>query len=916
MPEAMFLQIHGGDSSTMRMLELPPGPIRVGRGALCEVRLAETELAEVQCILRQRGNTWHYQPVGPSGRVWIDGRPAEDPRTVAQGVPFRVGDHWLTLRSAKNAFNDWVSFDDPVPVVPDPSNASETVLNSKSEPEAASNREERPRSAPTPDENEERLRRWQARLEQRERWLKDRQDERRWEARWKSAGESIRARSGSSTRPAATPGAKAPSPPVPPSRPTPKPTPTPRPLLTPPVSRIIEPRPTEPIRRVADPSVRAATPRPTIRPLPEPSAILRRPVDPPTVRVPIKPTIRVVPPSPPSPPSISRGMVTLPSTTVDWSDVRIAPVEVAIPLPVKRESSPSVSGPITTTGPISVTVPLSPPSVEREAPTSFFETVEIEDIEKILASESPAPVEQLSSFLEVPGPIADVAPEVLESIVTETIEPRTIETEAFPIEASSTEMATPTLVPSGLIEPSSWVDELPEEEEEEQELEASPPLVEVLPTPVEREPAGQDFTPSRWTEPPIIERPVESGLPKSDYPSARAIFAAQGRRPQPAPAPSSPSRRRPLGPTPTDILAPEQWTMSLWIGWLPSLAATLFLGTFGLSLAYEWMVDAGGSNVGLKLALRPDLPTSPLIDPTLIPRGGWWFSTASHMATWAVVLERANDGGDHSEDVRSLIAAAREASPLAARARFNVEAPEGAAGTVAPNDFSEIGRTRDVVSLMSTARRLREAGKVEASIRAYRSAMEIALTAGREGLEPPAFDETNQVRRYALPHEALFSLVVRNMAERGEWSFEQWTSALPPSAVASWVGSKVLARMQKKTEADGLADLAIRQADLTPPAGYDPVEHRAAVAEALAYRGRWTDASEQYRQAIDQVDNDAIRRAWWLNLSELAHRMSDTAAQARAIEAAQSPDTVDEITQRARKYQENLSPVYSPGPRR
>ena len=42
-------------------------------------------------------------------------------------------------------------------------------------------------------------RRWQARLEQRERFLKDRQDEKRWEARWKSAGESIRDRSDAPT---------------------------------------------------------------------------------------------------------------------------------------------------------------------------------------------------------------------------------------------------------------------------------------------------------------------------------------------------------------------------------------------------------------------------------------------------------------------------------------------------------------------------------------------------------------------------------------------------------------------------------------------------------------------------------------------------------------------------------------------
>jgi tetratricopeptide (TPR) repeat protein len=356
--------------------------------------------------------------------------------------------------------------------------------------------------------------------------------------------------------------------------------------------------------------------------------------------------------------------------------------------------------------------------------------------------------------------------------------------------------------------------------------------------------------------------------------------------------------------------------LPLWLGWLPTLLATLILGTLGMSLAFEWMVDATGSNVGLKLALRPDLPTSPMIDPSLIPRGGWFFSNATHMAAWAVALERANDGENHAEDVRSLLLAARLASPLAARARFNVEASDDRAAAIDPNDFSEIGRTRDVVSLMSTGRRLRESGKVESSIRAYRSAMEMALRADRAGLDPPVFDESAQVRRYALPHEALVGLVVRNMAERGQWTIEQWTSALPPSAAASWVASKVLLKMQKRAEADALADLAIRQGESASPTGSDPAEHRAGVAEALAYRGRWTDSVEHYRQAIDLADDDATRRSWWLNLAELAHRMSDDPAQIRAIEAAKSPDRVDEITQRARKVQESLPALLTPGSRR
>jgi tetratricopeptide (TPR) repeat protein len=488
------------------------------------------------------------------------------------------------------------------------------------------------------------------------------------------------------------------------------------------------------------------------------------------------------------------------------------------------------------------------------------------------------------------------------------------------------------------IEPSAWVEELSDEEIEAEAIEVpritdispeppvaqkdrvggvAPPESLAIPSPAaDREPVAAETRKKRWSEATPADRPIGVGPLKTEYPSARAIFAAQGRRAQPAPVVSSSRRRRSVEPMPTECRAPSQWTLPLWLGWLPTLFATLLLGTVGTWLAYEWMNEAGGSNVGLRLALRPDSPSSPLIDPSLIPQGGWFFSTPTHMAAWAVALERANDGENHAEDVRLLIAAARQASPLASRARFHVEASQPSASPIDPNDFSAIGRTRDVVSLIGTGGRLREAGKLESSIRAYRSAMELALMAAREGLEPPVFDENNEVRRYSLPHEALVGLVVRDMAERGDWTTEQWTSALPPSASATWVASKVLARMRKKAVADALADLAIRQAEILPPPGYDPAEHRAAVAEALAYRGRWTDSAEQYRQAIDQVEDDTTRRSWWFNLAELAHRMSDDAAQASALEASKSPDLADEITQRARKALESQPGLLAPTPRR
>ena len=214
MAETTFLQIQGRDQSASRVLELPIGPVRIGRGSHCEVRLGDDPgLGDVQCLLRRRGANWHFQPVGPPGHVWIDGRPADHQRPLAVGSSLRVGDHWLTLRTATSPPDVPGSYHAPITV--ELHVEAEPAPVAPAEPSAAPVAQDRPRPTSSPADDEERLRRWQARLEQRERWLKTRQDERTWEARWKAAGDTIRGRS--------TPAPDAPS------RPTPTP-PTPPPL--------------------------------------------------------------------------------------------------------------------------------------------------------------------------------------------------------------------------------------------------------------------------------------------------------------------------------------------------------------------------------------------------------------------------------------------------------------------------------------------------------------------------------------------------------------------------------------------------------------------------------------------------------------------------------------------------------------
>ncbi len=98
MPDTTYLQIEEADTDATRVVELPGAAIRVGRGTLCEVRLTDPELAEVQCLLRRRGTTWHVQPIGPAGLVSLGGQAVDQLRPLPPDQPLQVGSSRLLLR--------------------------------------------------------------------------------------------------------------------------------------------------------------------------------------------------------------------------------------------------------------------------------------------------------------------------------------------------------------------------------------------------------------------------------------------------------------------------------------------------------------------------------------------------------------------------------------------------------------------------------------------------------------------------------------------------------------------------------------------------------------------------------------------------------------------------------------------------
>ena len=834
-PEPTFLQILGGSDAASRMVELPMGPVRVGRGAHCEVRLVDDRLGDVQCMLRRRGTTWHYQPVGPPGQVWFNAEAADRQRPIPLGVPFRVGSYWLTLRPLDSATNDWGTYDAPITVEP----ATESVTPAPAAPGPVQDPTpdpERVRPNP-PGDDEERLRRWEARLDQRERWLKDRQEERRWEARWKSAGETIRTRS---TPPSGSP------PPIPP-RPSPTiadPRTSSRPSQTPPLARIIEPKAPEPIRRVT-----GATPRP-----PSPRVVVGPRIDPPSLaRIEVKsPSSVLATPAPLDSPEVPQA---LPSRAL-----------------VQLEALPTV--------PDGLGNPEGDPS--GPSTTAPLDRIEIAD--------SPA----IESFADDPSLVIEGDPLGESTIVVD------------PPSVRVTDLAIPLATPAIAIQ----VETVPTFETADPKKAPAEIASEAVP----REPDAEVEVYTGQAR-STVDFPRDATSSKTQWPSARSIFEAQGRRVGPVTSVEGSSRQRPTEPEPTESLGPACWRVSLWLGVPPVLFVTLSLGLVGVLLAYEWAVEASNANLAIRMATRPDKTPGPSIDVELIPQGGWWSSTGSHLSAWAMALARAGDGEDHTEQVRALLDAARTASPLGWRTRFAIEWPAHLdPGSV--TGLANLGRTRDVVSLVWLGRHLRKQGKFDPALRAYQSAMILAMRSRQEDLDAPTFYEDPQLRRYALPHEGLIGLVAKAMAEDGDWTPEQWSAALPPSSTATWTAARILSKRLQVAQADRLADQAIRLGDSPGSESFDPAEERAAAAEALAYRGRWTDAAEQYRLAIDQAADDTTRRMWWLNLAEVAQRANDDAGRARAIEAARSPTLVDEVTRRALRYQQSLSGPTQSSPRR
>jgi hypothetical protein len=246
----------------------------------------------------------------------------------------------------------------------------------------------------------------------------------------------------------------------------------------------------------------------------------------------------------------------------------------------------------------------------------------------------------------------------------------------------------------------------------------------------------------------------------------------------------------------------------------------------------------------------------------------WWGTTGGHLAIKAAALAASRGGPARDESVAFLLDAARKAAPLEpsthlARAQRAGD-PRDASAAVAA-----LGLSRDTVALAATGGSLARAGKTDASLAAYRAALDLAARAEISRGETPTFVDGDQTNRFALPYEEQITGIIREMAAQPDWTFATWFPALPDHGLVLLVTYRVLSE-RNSPEADAALERLV-STEAAPSEG-SALLHDAARAEGLALRGRLDEAAGLYQAAIEAMPEETVRRTWWLNLAEILAR--------------------------------------------
>ena len=351
---------------------------------------------------------------------------------------------------------------------------------------------------------------------------------------------------------------------------------------------------------------------------------------------------------------------------------------------------------------------------------------------------------------------------------------------------------------------------------------------------------------------------------------------------------------------PTERREPDQWFPHLWLVWPPTALLVFGMGIVGSLLSFQWSGDSfNAAIVSQRLLARTENPgrEKPLPESVVPPGSSWWQTTSLHLAEWGVYLGRSKTGDDRTEEGRELVAAAVRISPINPMARL-ARAQLASTSSQSTSGALDLGLSRDAVSLAWSAPALRQAGKKESAIRVYRQALRIACDNDPAADSKPTFNDEANVRRYFLPGETTARAIVRELITDTNWTFQDWSEALPRNSVAILAAARLFRELERP-EAQALLKQILNQEQETGLTSTDRAVQTAMIAEAHALMSQWREAEQQYHQAIDRISDLTIKRSWWFNLASVALQFNDEAQRKVALEAALEAPTSDDISRRA-----------------
>ena len=798
MPESTCLHIQDRESGPIRVVDIPWISVRIGRAAYCEVRLTEDDLADEACRLYRRGRSWHIVPLAKKSTIRIGGRPVDAACPLPFDVPFRVGDHCLTLRQDRATEPDWDMYSGPVPASLDrPSFPRETKPRGF---EYAGRLDPHAGSQPIADTALDlgpRAHGASKGLDSSNEHKKTVSLRDRWESRWRAAGAELNARRQSSAIPSQ------------PQRP--------------PFHTGFESVPLkEPRVPQAEPGARPRFEPPT-RPISAPPGVAK-----------IEPERAIPVPEPEA----------AQSTRQDLLGDRIAQDDWLEPLRDLARKADSVDCHADASSPHPAESAVSPPAGDESIRTATL--LKVDPTTDGVGERGAELVDECSPMSE---------PEGLASIdgVGETHRHSHSETAAFDPPHTGSPSPAPTIAGLAAATALDPHDIAPETPGRQTDLTPNQPGDELrTPGSAHTRHATSRSRPrakgrsaasprDRDGEAPrsiTVDRPEPEVAAKgTSLPSAQDILAIHRTVPRQQPTRSEERRQQPHA-GPTLAREPAQWLLPVWLAG-PAAAFALTLGLAGCTLSWWWALDSYSASVMIGRLMSVDrmAQRAPLPDSIAPPQGTWIRSTAQHLAHWGILVSQIDAVNDPSaRDARGPLSRALHVSPLNPTARLALAQCDHA-DNGATISARGLGLSRDVVSLSWCARRLLTSGNKDDARKLYATALRLATLDDPSSAVVPRFSDDPAVPRYLLPGEEQVRDIVNELLSNKEWTFHEWKAALPSTPTASLAAARLL-RERGSSEAETLLESVVDERQ--PLEGVNPhaALALAARAEAFALKSR------------------------------------------------------------------------------